>query len=89
MSTGFGPDERDAIAGRCLEMDAASVSAHRKELTDVDATYYWQPIRGGFGLIVGADGTALLATSLATFDQHVDAYRSGRRTDPSDLEPGR
>lgn len=52
-----------------------------RPLCSDQATYFYETCRGGMAVIVGDDGGYLVAQSLVPFDDHLAAYRSGRRTD--------
>ena len=78
-----GKIQRAELAARYLGGSIDDLRLSGRELDDVDATYYWQPIRGGGALIVGDDGQVLFANSSVAFKTHVEAYAQGKRTDPS------
>lgn len=75
----------DAVAMRCLGLSPAQVRQFCREVPEHQATYYWQPIRGGGNLIVGDDGTALFANSSVGFEAHLETFLGGRRTDAAGL----
>jgi hypothetical protein len=95
-SDATGPDRAESTAGlshtetalavRWLETDEATVAANHRRLPDDRAVYVWTPGRGGAGLIVGHDGTVLWANSSISPEQHLEAFRGGRRTDPALLD---
>ena len=47
---------------------------------NIDASYIFEPVRGGVGLIVASDGSVLFATSSISFDKHLEAFINGKRT---------
>ena len=54
------------------------------DLSDCDAIYISDPIKGGGSVIVGRDGEVLYANSSVSYDVHVNEYKNGRRT-PLDI----
>lgn len=80
MSGNHRYQEAQAVVASLLG-DASALTS--RYLPDVDAYYFYRPIRGGEALIVGVDGTFLFATSLVTPEVHEQAFAQGRRTDPT------
>ncbi len=76
------------IAAKSLGVTPGKLSDSIRILPGDSALYAWTSRRGGAAVIVGADGTALLANPSVSFDDHLAAFRSGRRTDPKPLEKG-
>ena len=75
------PELVDAAA-RFLSTDRDAVLANHRELPEDDAVYVWQPVRGGNAIILAADGSVLWSNSSIPFEQHLEVFRTGRRTDP-------
>lgn len=67
------------IAENTIKVSRDELLNHYKELQDIEAFYFWNPVRGGLSVIVGKDGTKLGATSAVSFEKHVQAYKSGKR----------
>lgn len=74
---------RETLAAEFLRIPLADTQTNQRNLPQVHATYFWESGRGGGALIVGEDGGVLFANSSVPFDTHIDAFASGRRTDPS------
>lgn len=72
---------REFVAANLLNITLADAHVNQRQLSESDATYFWEAGRGGGSLIVGSDGSILFATSSVPFDAHVAAYEQGRRTD--------
>jgi hypothetical protein len=79
--------EQVTIAARLLGMSESEALANSRSLPEIDAVHFWQPVRGGGSLIVSRDGSVLYANSSVTWDVHLEAFKSGRRTDPADCPP--
>lgn len=62
-----------------LQMDKNDIIKNCKRIENENATYYWNPMRGGIALIVSDDGSYLGATSSINFDKHLEEYKNGRR----------
>lgn len=75
-------EARREQAARLLETPVDRLGQSR--LRDVAATRYWVQERGGASLIVADDGSVLFANSAVSLDEHVEAFRVGRRTQPGE-----
>ena len=62
-----------------LKMSVEELKENNKRLDDIDATYYWNPIRGGLSIIVSSNGEYLAATSAVSFEKHLSEFKNGRR----------
>lgn len=49
---------------------------HCKELSEIDAFYFWNPSRGGLSVIVDSEYRKLAATSAVTLEEHIEEFRS-------------
>ena len=67
------------IAMNTINVPKNEILNHYKELQEIDAYYFWNPVKGGLSVIVGKDETKLSATSAANFERHIQAYKSGKR----------
>jgi hypothetical protein len=67
-------------AARLLGLRFNDAARNSRPVPGAAATHFWNPVRGGGSVIVGADGAYLYANSSTTWDQLVSAYASGRRT---------
>jgi hypothetical protein len=75
------------LAARLLRYPVEEALAHSTDLPDLDAWYFWQPVRGGGQIIVARDGSVMFGVSSLTLEDMVGYFSSGMRTDPS-LFPG-
>ncbi|MBB2923740.1 hypothetical protein AB6N24_13045 [Cellulomonas sp. 179-A 4D5 NHS] len=73
--------EGAALASELLRVPLADAVEHSRDLPEIDAFFYWVPIRGGGRLIVGRDGSVLFGISSLRLEQMVEAFAAGRRTD--------
>lgn len=73
--------ERKVIETAALVMKIAYVEAekHYKEIPEIDAYYFWNPVRGGISVIINKNGEKLGATSSVSFEKHVKAFQEGKR----------
>ena len=71
---------REVLAAEFLDIALPDAQSNKRELPEVQATYFWESVRGGGALIVGEDGGVLFANSSVTLEAHIDAFASGRRT---------
>ena len=69
---------REEIA-KILDVSVEELNNNSKKLDDINATYYWNPIRGGISIIVAEDGSYLAATSGVNFDTLLEEFKKGRR----------
>ncbi len=67
------------IAEEVIKIPREECLQHYKELPEIGAFYFWNPIRGGLSVIIDKDGTKLVATSAVSFEKHVDVFKSGKR----------
>lgn len=51
-----------------------------KEVPEVNGYYLWEPIRGGVSAIVDRNGEKLYAGSSISFEEHLRAFKEGRRS---------
>lgn len=68
-----------------IPLDVALGSS--RELPEIDAYLFWEPVRGGGQIIVGRDESVLFGISALSMQQMVEAFAAGRRTDRSLLGP--
>ena len=67
------------IAAEALGMSVDDLQEHSKEIPEIDAYYFWNPIRGGLAVIVKSNGEKLAATSSVSYEAHLKAFIDGRR----------
>ena len=64
---------------KLLDLSIEDVKNNHKKLEDCDATYYWNPARGGLSLIVASNGEYLCATSSVSFEKLFEEFKMGKR----------
>jgi len=67
------------MVAQLLKMSAEDVLKYSKPLPQVQATYFWSPVRGGNAVIVAENGEKLAATSAVSFEKHLQAFIDGKR----------
>ena len=67
------------IASEVMKVTIEEAEQHCKKIPNLDAYYFWNPVRGGIAVIIGANGEKLGATSAVSFEKHVKAFLDGRR----------
>lgn len=77
----FEPEEAGLILGvsKILDMHHNEVKKNSKRIPEENATYYYNPARGGKCVIVSDDGSYLSATSSVNFERHLEEFKAGRR----------
>lgn len=53
---------------------------HYREVPEINGYYLWEPIRGGVSAIVDRNGEKLYAGSAISFEEHLKAFKDGRRS---------
>lgn len=66
-------------ASYVLELPEEEVQKHCKEVPEINGYYFWNPVRGGLSVIINKDGEKLGATSSINFEEHLKAFKEGRR----------
>ena len=69
------------LAGTLLHCTVEEAFESSGEIPEIDAFFYWRPMRGGGKVIIGRDGSVLFGISAITVDDMVVAFRDGRRTE--------
>lgn len=67
------------IASYVLELSEEEVQKHCKEVPEINGYYFWNPVRGGNSIIINKDGEKLGATSSVNFEEHLKAFKEGKR----------
>ena len=67
------------IAAAVLRITPEEALQHCRKIDNMDAWYFWQPIRGGIAVIVDEKGEKLGATSVISFEHHLQAFLGGKR----------
>ena len=75
-------DEQIKIGKNILStyMECPEESLTITELAEDSAIYISQPIRGGGSIIVASDGSYLFFNSSISFDEALEEFRKGRRS---------
>jgi hypothetical protein len=76
------------LAGTLLRCSTEDAYESSSDVPEIDAFYYWQPVRGGGQILVGRDGSVLFGISSCTLEDVVFDFGSGIRTDLSAFEIG-
>lgn len=67
------------IAASTMKVSVEEAIKHYKEIPEINAFYFWMPVRGGVSVIVNAQGEKLGATSSVNYERHLQAFIDGRR----------
>jgi hypothetical protein len=68
-----------SLAAEVLKISADEAVKNSKPITELNATYFWNPTRGGAAVIIDANCDKLAATSAVSLDAHVQAFKDGKR----------
>ena len=64
---------------KIIDLPVEQLNEYSKELVDIDATYFWNPARGGVSIIVSNTGKYLVANSSINFEKLLEEFKNGRR----------
>lgn len=67
------------LAANVMKVSVDEAAKHNKSLPDIDAFYFWNPVRGGISVIVNSSGEKLGAGSSVSFEKHLKAFLEGKR----------
>lgn len=67
------------IAAEAMKVLPEDAEKHCKAIPEINAYYFWNPVRGGISVIVSENGEKLGATSSVSYQRHVRAFISGKR----------
>lgn len=67
------------IAAETMKTDIETATTNCKKISEIDAWYFWNPIRGGISVIVASNYEKLGATSAVSYDKHLRAFLDGKR----------
>lgn len=67
------------IAAKSLHITIDQALENHKKIDDLDAYYFWQPMRGGASIIIDSNFEKLGATSSVSFERHLKAFLGGKR----------
>ena len=66
-------------ASDVLGITLEEAQRYSKPIPDINAMYFWKPVRGGKAMIINENGEKLVAASAISFDKHLQAFSDGRR----------
>ena len=72
-------DEIVAIAAKSIKVPVEEAKEHCREIPELNAYYFWNPVRGGIAVIVNENGEKLSAASSVSYERHKAAFEAGRR----------
>ncbi len=67
------------VIANLLELNVDELDKYTKVVDGLNATYYWNPERGGKMMIVGADGSYLMVGSAVGYDELIEEFKQGKR----------
>lgn len=67
------------IAASTMKVPIDEAIKHYKEISEISAYYFWNPVRGGISVIVNMQGEKLGATSSVNYQRHLQAFIDGQR----------
>lgn len=67
------------IVSDILKLSEEETQKYCKEVPEIDGYYFWNPVRGGLSVIINHRGERLCATSSISFEEHLKAFKEGRR----------
>ena len=72
--------EQAELVAKLLKITEEEAVKYSHDIEGVDAVYVSIPEKGGESMFVSPDLEVLYAISSVSFDQHLEAYKSGMRT---------
>lgn len=66
-------------AAKVLHISEENASQYCKKIPEINAWYFWNPVRGGGAVIIDENKEKLGATSSVSFERHLRAFMEGRR----------
>lgn len=70
----------EEIISKKLGLSLEETAKYSKKIEECDATYFWNPIRGGASYIVNNDGEYLGAGSAVSFERLLEEFKKGEKT---------
>lgn len=68
------------LAAKRIGITVEDAEKNCTELPEQNALYVWNPARGGKAIIIDNNGEMLGATSAVSFEKHLQAFISGKRS---------
>ena len=72
-------EELIALAATTLRVSEETAKKYNKPVPEINGWYFWNPVRGGFSVLINANGEKLAASSAVTYRKLLDAFISGKR----------
>lgn len=69
----------EEIISQKLGMTLEEVKQNSKRIEEINATYYWNPAKGGDSFIVADNGDYLGAVSSVSYDRLLEEFKKGER----------
>ena len=67
------------MAAEALQISIEDAKKNYKTIPEIDAYYFWNPIRGGYAVIIDTRFERLIAGSSVSLETHKEAFRKGKR----------
>lgn len=67
------------IAAKTMKVSVEEAEKHCRKIEEINAYYFWNPVRGGIAVIVNEAGERLGAASGVNFEKHLKAFIDGKR----------
>lgn len=67
------------LASKALKVDQSELNI--KPLDEGQGYYVYEPVKGGRAAIIANDRSILCATSSVSFERHLEAFNSGKRSE--------
>ena len=62
-----------------LDLGCEEAKRNCKELSEINAFYFWNNSRGGRSIIIKENGEKLVTSSIISFEEHLQAFIDGKR----------
>lgn len=69
---------REEIA-KILDVSVEELNNNSKRVEEINATFYWNPIRGGNQILVSDDGSYLASNSGVNYEALLEEFKNGKR----------
>lgn len=67
------------MAAAVMKVSSDDERIRYKKIPEIDAYYFWLPVRGGTPVIINSNYEKLGASSAVPYDKHLEAFISGKR----------
>ncbi|MCD7733204.1 MAG: hypothetical protein LUH56_07175 [Oscillospiraceae bacterium] len=72
-------DKLIEIAAGILNISPENANKYSQAVPEIDGMFFWNPVRGGLQVLIGATGEKLAANSSLSFEQILTAFQKGKR----------